>query len=96
MNSDNLIDRIKSIIRDKDPDAVAYLFGSRARRDSRPHSDWDNLILVDNKKSQMNLNIKFRNDLYDVELETGQILSTFIYPKGYWNKNLYFCTRTRC
>jgi uncharacterized protein len=28
--------------------------------------------------------------LYDIELDTGQVISTFIYPKDYWNNTLIF------
>jgi len=30
------------------------------------------------------------NGLYDIELEAGQIISTFIYPKQYWKTILRF------
>jgi len=66
------------------------LFGSRARGDFREDSDWDILILVDDKKITNALEDKFRDDLYDIELESGQVISTFIYPKDYWSSNLIF------
>ena len=50
MDNSQIQNRIKNTIRNKDPKAVAYLFGSRARGDSRPDSDWDILILVDADK----------------------------------------------
>jgi len=40
-----IINRISQLIHDKDPNAEAFLFGSRARRDYRKDSDWDILIL---------------------------------------------------
>jgi len=30
----------------------------------------------------------FRDGLYDLELELGQIISAFIYPKNYWKNQL--------
>ena len=33
---------------------------------------------------------KFRDKLYDLELETGQVISVFIYPKKYWDTNLKY------
>ncbi|MCX6226278.1 MAG: nucleotidyltransferase domain-containing protein [Bacteroidia bacterium] len=87
----NLIqDRIKKTIHDKDPKAVAYLFGSRARGDYRPDSDWDILILVDANRVTNEIEDKFRDDLYDIEIESGQIISTFIYPKDYWKSTLIY------
>ncbi len=87
----NLIrDRITKTIHDKDPHAEAFLFGSRARGDSRPDSDWDILILVDDAKVTNDIEDKFRDELYDIELESGQIISTFIYPKDYWQSTLIY------
>ena len=90
MNQKQIQERIKTSIHDKDPQAIAYLFGSRARGDFRPDSDWDILILVDNKSVTNEIEDKFRDDLYDIELETGQIISTFIYPKDYWTNTLIY------
>ena len=87
----NLIrDRIKKTIHEKDPQAEAYLFGSRARGDFRPDSDWDIIILVDANKITNEIEDKFRDDLYDIEIESGQIISTFIYPKDYWRSTLIY------
>jgi uncharacterized protein len=87
----NLIQaRITKTIHDKDPQADAFLFGSRARGDFRPDSDWDILILVDDNKITNAIEDKFRDDLYDIELESGQVISTFIYPKDYWSSTLIY------
>ncbi|HKJ31493.1 MAG TPA: nucleotidyltransferase domain-containing protein [Balneolales bacterium] len=87
----NLIrDKITKSIHDKDPYAEAYLFGSRARGDFNPDSDWDILILVNADKVINDIEDKFREDLYDIELEAGQVISTFIYPKKYWQDALIF------
>lgn len=87
----NLIkDRIKRTIYEKDPGAEVYLFGSRARGDYRQDSDWDVLILVDNQEVTNEIEDKFRDGLYDLELESGQIISSFIYSKHYWKSKLIF------
>lgn len=85
-----ILDKISKSIHTKDPNAIAYLFGSRARGDFRPDSDWDILILVDQLKVSNEIEDKFRDELYDIELETGQIISTFIYPKNYWENTLIY------
>jgi predicted nucleotidyltransferase len=90
MNQNAIIDKIKKTIHEKDPNAEAFLFGSRARGDNRPDSDWDILILVDNKQVTNEIEDKFRPDLYDLELEAEQIISTFIYSKEYWRRSLIF------
>lgn len=73
-----------------DPNAEAYLFGSRARGDFRPESDWDILILVDKQKVTNEIEDQFRDKLYTIELESGQIISTFIYSKDYWSNRLLY------
>jgi predicted nucleotidyltransferase len=80
--------RISDSIHRHDPQAEAFLFGSRARGDHQLNSDWDILILVDNNKVTNEVEDQFRDDLYDIELESGQIISTFIYTKTYWNNTL--------
>ncbi len=90
MNQDLIRDKITNSIHKNDPNAEAYLFGSRARGDFRSDSDWDVLILVNDKKITAVVEDKFRNDLYDIELESGQIISTFIYPKEYWKTTLVY------
>lgn len=90
MNKNQIQEKIVEVIRNKDTHALAYLFGSRARGDNRPDSDWDILILVDEPKVTNEIEDKFRSPLYDVEIESGQIISTFIYPKHYWNNNLVY------
>lgn len=87
----NLIrNKIGQSIHDKDPRAEAFLFGSRARGDHRKNSDWDILILIDNERVTNEIEDKFREELYSIELESGQIISTFIYSKDFWEGSLRY------
>jgi len=87
----NLIrDRITKTIQNNDPHAEAFLFGSRARGDFKPNSDWDILILVDEATVTNEIEDKFRKDLYDIELESGQIISSFVYTKEFWENTLIY------
>ena len=45
-----MIERIKASVREIDPEARIYLYGSRVRGTAREDSDWDVLILVDKDK----------------------------------------------
>jgi len=75
---------IKQVVARIDSKAEIILYGSRARGNERPDSDWDVLILtkypVDIIKER-----QFRNALYDLELETGEPFSVFVYSKNDWN-----------
>lgn len=88
MNESELQNKIAKTIYSKDPDAEAYLFGSRARGDYTKESDWDILILVDALEFSNELDNKFRRDIYKLSLESGQVISILIYPKKYWNEKL--------
>lgn len=90
MGADQIVDRISKSIHATDLTAEAFLFGSRARGDNKKDSDWDILILIDNYNVTNEIDDSFREDLYNLELETGQIISTFIYTKDYWNNNLIY------
>ncbi len=90
MSQEQIKNRIAASIHHKDPNAEAFLYGSRARGDYRPDSDWDILILVDDPKFTNDLDEKFRDELYDLELETDQNISIQIYPKKYWRERLIY------
>lgn len=75
--------RIRTEIKRIDPKAKIILFGSRARGDARKDSDWDLLILIDNQNIREKEDL-FRDRLYDLELETGEIISMFIYSNKEW------------
>ena len=90
MRKELILNRISTAIHNNDPKAEVYLFGSRARGNNRKNSDWDILILIDNKIVTNEIEDLFRDDLYDIELDLGQIISTFIYPKDYWKGRLSF------
>jgi len=90
MRKKQIIERISKSIHKKDHTAEAFLFGSRARGDNRKDSDWDILILIDNNKVTNEIEDNFRDDLYNIELESGQIISTFIYSKDYWKNTLIY------
>ncbi|MFP4622537.1 MAG: nucleotidyltransferase domain-containing protein [Bacteroidales bacterium] len=63
-----------------DPKAEVILYGSRARGDEHSESDWDILFLTDYPVDRETEN-KFRDKLYDLELETGEPLSIFVILK---------------
>ena len=88
MKKKELLNKIRLAVHQLETDAEIYLYGSRARGDNRKNSDWDVLILVDENKITNRIEDRFRDSLYDIELETGQIISILIYPKIYWNNKL--------
>lgn len=74
---------IRKAINEVDPEAEVILYGSRARGDSKLNSDWDILVLT-NYPTDLKTEQKFRDKIYDLELETGELLSIFAYSKKEW------------
>ena len=79
----NIIEKISDLVREIDTSAEVILYGSRARGDSHPESDWDILILVDGKVD-LDYERSFRHKLYDLELETGEVFSITVYNRDDW------------
>jgi plasmid stability protein len=75
--------QVRQAVYDVEPDADLWLFGSHARGDARPESDWDLLVLldgpVDHDRQQA-----LRHRLFDLELESGEAISARIYSRAEW------------
>ena len=82
-----IIRKVKEKVLAIDSEAKITLFGSRARGDARKDSDWDFLILMDSPVN-FHLKNKLRNELYDIELETGEIIGTIIENKEDWDRKI--------
>ena len=76
---------IREYVNVVDSKAEVILYGSRARGDERADSDWDILILTD-YPVDLATEEKFRDKLYDLELEIDEPLSVFIYSKNEWKR----------
>jgi len=85
MKSDTseILSRLRTMVKEIDSSADVILYGSRARGDNNPESDWDILILVD---SVVDLDYErlFRHKLYELELETGEAFSISLYNSDNW------------
>ena len=75
---------IKNRIKQKNPNAEIILFGSQARGDYNTDSDWDILILLNQLNVSRTTEMEYREELFEVELETGEPISTFVFSKNEW------------
>ena len=79
-----ILSKIKDSILKEAPDAKIFLYGSRARNDEDVLSDWDILILLNHSKITSSIERKIAYPLYDIEFETGEIISPMIYAESEW------------
>ncbi len=80
-----ILNQIKSIIKDKEPSAKIYLYGSRSRGTAKDDSDWDLLILLNMDTISSEIEREITYPLYDLEFDTGEVISPMIYTEKEWN-----------
>jgi len=78
-----VLDEVKRIVMKHLPDASLYLFGSVARGDRGPESDYDVLVLTVGDLS-MTQRENVEHDLYDLELARGIAISSVYVAKRRW------------
>jgi uncharacterized protein len=81
-------DKIKKVVQKENPTAKIILYGSRARGNFLSESDWDILILLNKPNVTFKDEQIIRHQLYDIELETGETISTSVYALNDWNTKL--------
>jgi predicted nucleotidyltransferase len=82
-----LLSRCRDAVKAVAPGAEVVLYGSRARGEASPESDYDLLVLVDGPVDR-DLENRIGDRLYDLELETGSVVSLIVYEKGFWETSL--------
>lgn len=75
---------IKSKVLQKNPNAEVILFGSHARGEAHSDSDWDILILLNTLNVDRNTEKEYREELFDIELEIEEPISTFVFSRKDW------------
>ena len=86
INKDILI-KIKQAVYHSDPNAEIILYGSRASGVAKTFSDWDLLVLLNTLNLSFDQETTLMDDLYDVEIDTGEVISPMIYTKKDWKEN---------
>ena len=87
---DLILKMIVDAVEQTAPNSEIYLYGSRARGTAKKISDWDLLILLNSQNLTFDFETRVMNDFYEIELETGEIISPMIYTKTDWNTNHQF------
>jgi predicted nucleotidyltransferase len=82
----HILQLIKSKIKQKNASADIVLFGSHARGQANSNSDWDILILLNQPNVNRLVEKEYRDELFDIELEIGEPISTFVFSKNDWEQ----------
>jgi predicted nucleotidyltransferase len=82
-----ILQLIKKSVSSTEPNAILILYGSYARGDYSEDSDLDLLVLVDKDKVTRLDQKRIKYPLYDIEFETGTIISPVIFSKKDWELN---------
>lgn len=92
-SNSEILKEIKTAIQQEIPDAKIYLFGSRVNGDVHEESDWDILIITNNKLHQERKG-KIKDNLYQVTLKTGAFFDLVVTNKEEWeNTGKYYSLR---
>ena len=81
---DIILSKVKESVIAIEPSAEVLLFGSRARNDFTKFSDWDFLVLVDGVVDTRRAD-RIRHSLYEIEWDTGEVISTIVKSRQLWN-----------
>ena len=87
MEQEEVIQRIKELGEKILPEGASlWLYGSRARGDARPDSDYDLLILIDKDCIEQDDNIKYAYPIYYNGTSYGEAWNAHIYTKSDWQR----------
>lgn len=84
MRRPEVVKQIKQTIEKTEPTATTILYGSEARGDARADSDIDVLILLEGDKRNLRREEEISGALYDLELNTGVLISPMIILRKQW------------
>ena len=83
-DKNTILNLIKQSVKSVVPDATIILYGSYARGNYSDDSDIDLLVLVEKEKVTRTVEKQIKYPLYDIEFETGTIISPLVLSKKEW------------
>lgn len=89
--------RVKESVLNVAPDADVILYGSRARGDFEPESDWDFLVLCRDGEERAVKNA-IHDAIVDLEFQIGPqcdawpSISVFVHSREYWSRGVIQAT----
>ncbi len=80
----DIVLKIRQAVKSVEPDATVILYGSYARGEQTNQSDLDILILLNKNTVSRKDEKRIKYPLYDIEFETGIIISPLVLSKKDW------------
>lgn len=84
MDKNSVLNMIRSTVRAVEPDAEIILYGSRARGDARPDSDWDIIVLLNKPPMSHQERYSIANELWNKGYDIGEEINTLVYTVEQW------------
>jgi predicted nucleotidyltransferase len=84
MDIKEILPKISNSVKLSFPEAKVILYGSQARGDHNKDSDLDVLILLNQRKVTREDEKRVKYPLYDIEFETGIIISAVVLSRYEW------------
>ena len=71
------------------PGSTVLLFGSQARGDARPGSDWDVLVLLDKEKITADDHDNIAWPIHILSWDFDEVINPLLLTKTFWKENPY-------
>lgn len=84
-----IMSHIHLLLQGIDPNAKAFLFGSRARGTARSDSDWDILILLDKNRIDLSDYDKYSYPLREYGWDIDEVINPVIFTQSEWEANQF-------
>ena len=87
MTTSEVTNMISARVHQSEPTAKVILFGSRARGDARPDSDWDVMVLINDAAVAKRWSMS--SDLIDLGWDIDKMINPIVYTHSEWKQRSF-------